>query len=97
MGRVTWTEEALADLDRLETFLFEKSPRSAALAFLAIIDATGLLKDLPEAGRMSDDLDRDQRDLIVPFSNSGCIVGHGVFGDDVEIFNVRDMREDDSQ
>ncbi len=95
MARVTWIDEALADLDRLEAFLSEKSPRSAARAIVTIIDATEILKDFPGAGRMSDDLDPEQRDLLVPFSSSGYIVGYGVFDDEVEIFNVRHMREDD--
>lgn len=92
---VTWTRGALADLDRLEAFLMEKSPRSAARAVITIMDATEILKTFPEAGRISDDLDPEQRELIVPFSNRGYIVGYGIFGDEVEIFNVRHQREDD--
>lgn len=93
--RLTWTDDALADLDRLETFLWEKSARSAHDAIFTIIDATEILKRFPDAGRMAEDLDPEHRELLVPFSNSGYIVGYGVYGDEVEIFNVRHMREDD--
>jgi plasmid stabilization system protein ParE len=95
MARVTWTPKALADLDRLEAFLAKNNPRSAARAILTIIDSIEILKTFPEIGRTSPDLDPDQGDLLVPFSSSGYVVGYGVFGDDVEIFNVRHMREDD--
>lgn len=95
MARISWTRAALADLDRLEAFLHDKSPRSAARAIVAILDEVEILRQFPEAGRMSDDLDPEQRELIVPFSKSGYVVGYGVFGDHVEVFSVRHMREDD--
>lgn len=95
MAQITWTRLALIDLDRLEAFLFEKSPISAERAILAVIDATEILRDFPEAGRMSDDLDPEQRELIVPFSNSGYVVGYSVIGSAVEILSVRHMSEDD--
>jgi plasmid stabilization system protein ParE len=94
MLRVAWTRAALADLDRLEAFLVEKSPRSASRAVVAIMDATRVLARFPHAGRMTKDLDPEHRELIVKFSDSGYIVHYGVLADRIEILDVRHQRED---
>jgi len=95
MASISWTQQALDDLDRLELFLLDKSPRVAAQAVLAIMEATDVLMDFPQAGRMTPDLDPEHRELLVPFSNSGYVIGYGVYGDRVEILDVHHMREDD--
>jgi len=96
MARIAWTHAALADLDRLESFLWQASPVSAERAITAILDATELLQQFPEAGRPSADLDPDHRELLLPFGNSGYVVGYGVYRGTVEILSVRHMREDDA-
>jgi plasmid stabilization system protein ParE len=94
MPKIAWTRAALADLDRLEAFLVEKSPRSASKAVVAIMDATRVLARFPHAGRMTEDLDPEHRELIVKFSDSGYVVHHGVFDDRIEVLEVRHQRED---
>ncbi len=94
MRHVTWTRTALVDLDRLEVFLLEKSPRSASKAIAAITDATRVLVQFPHAGRMTEDLDPEHRELVVRFSEGGYIVHYGVFGERIEILDVRHQRGD---
>ena len=96
MPDVIWSPKALRDLDRLEAFLWEKSPKAADRAIQSIVGATRLLREFPNAGRPAEDLDPEQRELPVPFSNSGYVVSYRyVEGDVVEILDVRHMREDD--
>jgi plasmid stabilization system protein ParE len=93
MRRVVWTRTALADLDRLEAFLIAKSPRSASKAVIAIMDSTRVLVQFPHAGRMTEDLDPEHRELIIKFSDGGYVVHYGVFDDRIEILDVRHQRE----
>src|SRR5690242_3861263 len=95
MPRVIWTNRALNDLDRLEQFLWTKSPLAAERAIRTILEATRLLEDFPQAGRPAADLDPEHRELPVPFSSSGYVVLYGYDGAWVEILFVRHMREDD--
>ncbi|MBI4923614.1 MAG: type II toxin-antitoxin system RelE/ParE family toxin [Devosia nanyangense] len=91
MLRIDWTRQALADLDRLEGFLFHKNPQAAARAVLAIVDAARQLTDFPDRGRLARD---DYRELPVRFSNGGYIILYQVAGNTVRIVRVRHMRED---
>ena len=43
---------------------------------------------------MTEDLDPEHRELVVRFSEGGYIVHYGVFGDRIEILDVRHQRED---
>jgi plasmid stabilization system protein ParE len=91
--RVTWNPKALQNLDRLESFLAEKSPRAAAEAIVTIMAATDVLIDFPFAGRRADDLPDDRRELLVAFGRSGYVVAYQVRTAWIEILDVRHMLE----
>jgi plasmid stabilization system protein ParE len=89
MYRIDWTLEALADLDRLEDFLFDKSPLSADRAVYSITSAVDQLTTLPLRGRIAGDF----RELVVRFSSGGYVVRYIVAADVVSVIAVRSQRE----
>lgn len=91
MYRIDWTVEALADLDRLEDFLFEKNPPAADRAIMSITQAVDQLTTFPSRGRPAGDF----RELVVKFSSGGYVVRYSVAQDQVRIVGVRSQREDD--
>lgn len=90
MHRIDWTSEALADLDRLEDFLFEKSPPAASRALLSITKAVDQLATFPSRGRPAGTF----RELVVGYSSGGYIIRYFVAADLVSIIGVRSQRED---
>ena len=66
MPQVKWLPEALADVERLHAFLYEKSPDAAARAAKTILDGAGFFKSIPDVGRPMDD-DTGRREWIVSF------------------------------
>ena len=91
MHRIVWTRQAIADLDRLEAFLWHKSPDAARRQH--IMNATQQLQYFPQAGRAAPDLDPEHRELPVTFGVSGYMVRYGVYATQVEILAIRHMRE----
>lgn len=89
MYRIDWTTGALADLDRLEDFLFSKSPSAASRAIVSITSAVDQLSDFPSSGRQTGSF----RELVVKFSNGGYIVRYDVGPDVVSVVGVRSQRE----
>ena len=88
-----WSDRAIADLDRLEAFLFAKSPQAADAAVDAIFAATEELRDFPLIGRaLSDDVS-EYRELSVPYSNSGYVILYRWADTVVEIQAIKHMRE----
>ncbi len=92
MHRVDWTIQALADLDRLEDFLFYKNALAASRAVTTLVAATDQLASFPELGRPAPE---GNRELIVKFSGSGYFVLYKAEDDGVRILRVRHMREDE--
>jgi addiction module RelE/StbE family toxin len=92
--RLEWSNRALADLDRLDAFLHDKTRQAAADAIDTILAAVNHLLAFPLSGRsLSEDEDDVDRELIVPFSNSGYVVLYVFDGESVEIHRVRHQRE----
>ena len=92
MHPLEWSDRAIADLDRLEAFLFAKSPQAADAAVDTIFLATEELRHFPLIGRPLSDDDPEYRELPVPFSNSGYVI---LYRADtvVEIEAIKHMRE----
>ena len=73
MSQIKWLPEALADVERLYTFLYEKSPAAAARAAKAILDGAGFLKSIPDIGRPMDD-DTGRREWIISFGAGAFVL-----------------------
>jgi plasmid stabilization system protein ParE len=93
MPLVTWSVRALADIDRLEAFLRDKSPDAAERAVSAILDATESLQDFPLSGRPVAGMSLEYRELPVAFGIGGYVVFYRQHEEDVHILAVRHMRE----
>jgi len=73
LSEVKWLPAALADIERLHSFLYDKSPEAAARAAESIFQGARLLKDNPSIGRpMSDDTGR--REWFIPFGMGAYVL-----------------------
>ena len=73
MPQIKWLPVALADVERLYTFLHEKSPAAAARAAKAILDGASILKSIADIGRPIDD-DTGRREWVVPFGAGAFVL-----------------------
>ena len=95
--RVRLTLEALEDLKRLQAFLIEKDPASAARAVDAIERSFELLEYSPFSCRKAWPGDRPLlRELVIPFGRAGYVALFAIDGpSQVSILAVRHQREED--
>lgn len=92
--RIVWLDEAFDDLERLSAFLRPKNPAAANRIFDEVRAAVQILTDFPNIGRLAPTVGSSFRELLVPFSSSGCVVLYVVAGE-ILIVRVRHQREDD--
>lgn len=92
MARLKYSAQALADLDRLDTFLLEHDPQSAKPAIDRICEAVLILKQHPLIGRACEDR---LRELIISRGRTGYIALYRyVESEDVVlVVGVRHQRE----
>lgn len=93
MSRLIWTPEASAGLERAYLFLVEKDEEAAIKALDAIDGGSLLLEDFPEAGRPTEDLEPEHRELLIPFGASGYVLLYQVENALVYILAVRHQKE----
>ena len=90
---VEWLEPATRGLERIYLFLARKDEEVARAAIRAIRERAILLENFPNAGRPADDLEPEQRELLVPFGVSGYVLLYRVEKDVVYILAIRHQRE----
>lgn len=90
---VEWLEPAIIGLERIYLFLAEKNEDAARAAIKAIRDKAVLLENYPNAGRPAEDLEPEQRELLVPFGVSGYVILYRIEKNIVYILAVRHQRE----
>lgn len=90
---VEWLEPATVGLERIYLFLAEKNEEAARAAIRAIRDKAILLENFPNAGRPADDLEPEQRELLIPFGVSGYVLLYRVEENKVYILAIRHQRE----
>ena len=90
---VYWTENASQGLERVYLFLAEKSEEAAVAAFKAVREKALLLERFPNAGRPTDDLDPEHRELLIPFGGAGYVLIYSVVGKTVCILAVKHQKE----
>ena len=73
MARLIYSEEALADLERLVDFLHEVAPESRESALDSILAALDILREHPLMGR---GLDRLRRELVISRGATGYVAAY---------------------
>jgi addiction module RelE/StbE family toxin len=85
VAQVTWTEQALDDLEAVCLFIARDSPRYAELFAQRAFRATDRLRDFPLSGRVVPEIGRnDIREVIV----QGYRIIYRVLPNEVEILTV---------
>ena len=93
MSQVKWLPAALADIERLYTFLHEKSPEAAARAAQTILDGANLLQSSPSLGRAMPD-ETGRRELSLAFGAGAYVLRYKLESlDTVVIVRVWHRRE----
>lgn len=93
MPRVIWSGPATEGLLRAFSFLDEFDVEAAAKALHVIVQGVKILERFPEAGRPAEDLESEQKELLIPFGSSGYLVLYEIEGESVLILAVRHQRE----
>ena len=92
MARLKYSARALADLDRLYSFLQQHDPQRAKFAIDRICEAVFILKQHPLIGRACEDR---LRELIISRGRTGCIALYRYLEveDVVLVVGIRHQRE----
>lgn len=92
MAKVSYSDDALTDLERLIEFLLEKSPAAAAHAIESIRSAVEILEAHPLVGRR---VERDVRELVISRGATGYLALYRFDAgfDVVRILRIRHQRE----
>lgn len=93
MPRVSWTDAALLDVERLNGFLYDHNANAAAAAAESIFAGTERLAQFPQSGREAVGRPADERELLVPFGASGYVVLYRVVENGALNLAVRHMRQ----
>lgn len=85
MASVTWTEQAVDDLESICIFIARDAPRYAELFAVRVFEATEGLEEFPRMGRIVSEVGRsDLREVIV----QNYRVIYRLLADEVEILAV---------
>lgn len=93
MPHLIWTSRATSGLRQIYLFLAEKDIDAAAKAVDVIRKKANILKQYPNAGRPTDDLEPEHRELLISFGASGYALYYEVVDNAVHILAVRHQRE----
>lgn len=88
-----WSPYALMGVQRAYHFLAGKDLDAAKIAARTIRKHATLLKKFPNAGRTSDDLEPEQRELLIPFGASGYVLVYEMYAQGILILAVRHQKE----
>lgn len=93
MPRLTWSSEALRDVQRLYRFLASNNPNAARRAVMSIRAGVKILGHQPEAGRPVEGLGVQFREWFIEFGDAGYVVFYRLERNTLLILRVRHGRE----
>ncbi|KGT87010.1 plasmid stabilization protein [Erwinia typographi] len=93
MPSLSWTPQAVADVQRLYRFLAARDLNTARNAVIEIRGRVKILAHHPASGRPVEELSSAYREWPVSFGNSGYVVLYRIDTDIVSILAVRHQRE----
>jgi plasmid stabilization system protein ParE len=93
--QIRFTDEALADMDRLYDYMIEWDLESADRSYETLLKSMKLLEVFPFSCRKARGKNAFLRELVVPFGSTGYVVLFSISSETVTIAAVRHQREDD--
>ena len=93
MPRLSWSPQALLDVQRLYRFLASKNIDAAKRAVKAIRHGVLVLGQQPGMGRPVEDLPDEFREWVIDFGDSGYLVRYRIGTDEAVILAVKHQRE----
>lgn len=93
MPQLTWSPQALLDVQRLYRFLTPTNQNAAKRAVTAIRQGVKVLSLQPDMGRPVEDMDDEFRDWIIDFGDSGYMARYRLDAERVIILAVRHQKE----
>ena len=84
MAQVKWRSRAVADIERLHSFLNKKDNRAASQAAYMISQAATRLETTPRIGRPMPD-ETTRRELFIPFGSGAYILRYILETDDTVV------------
>jgi plasmid stabilization system protein ParE len=84
---IVFSPDALANADRLRTFLDQANPGAARRAMAAILTAIERLQEFPDLGMAT--ADADIRQIVIRFGASGYIVRYAALAETGDILVTR--------
>jgi addiction module RelE/StbE family toxin len=95
MPSLSWTPQALADVQRLYRFLAPKDLNAARNAITEIRRSVKILAHQPESGRPVEEFPPSYREWPISFGSSGYVALYRIEDEKVTILAVRHQRETD--
>jgi len=93
MPHLKWTDNSIRGVQKVYRFLAQYDLEAAKAAVRTIKGKADILKKQPRAGRPTDDLDLDHRELVIPFGASGYVLIYEVYEDYILILAVKHQKE----
>jgi plasmid stabilization system protein ParE len=93
MPRLIWSDEALADVERLHRFLLPKSEEAAARAVKAVFTGMRSVARHPHIGRLAEAMTAEYREKVIPFGGGSYIALYRWDGQQTVVLAVRHNRE----
>ncbi len=93
MSRLSWSPQALLDVQRIYRFLTSKNIDAAKRAVKAIRQGVKVLGQQPSIGRPIEDMPDEFREWVIDFGDSGYVARYRLDADEVVILVVRHQRE----
>jgi plasmid stabilization system protein ParE len=84
---IVFSPDALADVERLRTFLDQANPGAARRAMAAILTAIERLQEFPDMGMLTGDA--DIRQIVIRFGASGYVIRYAAFAERGDILVTR--------
>ncbi len=95
MAELSWLPEALADIQRLHTFLYSKNPDAAAKAAQLILNTAAILQSHPRVGRPMPDK-TGRRELFAAYGAGAYVVRYKLVDDNhpviIRVWHSRESR-----
>ena len=92
MAILKWLPEALTDIERLYTFLYDKNPHAATEATKIIIRTAKILETNPKIGRPMPD-DTGRRELFAAYGAGAYVLRYKLVGTSPVVIRVWHSRE----